>query len=210
VTSLPPALGQVSILLVAGILGPEVAGAVFVAERTTRLVAVALSGLNQALAPEISSAFHGGNIAHVQRIASLAALASTAVAVAALLAFSTFGTLVLSIFEASYATPAMLQVLLVFCGGAVITSACGPVEVLLQLTGSERALLKTLLVVNFIGLGLTAVTTYLYGPLAAALSIAGSMVATNIVGVVVARRRIDIDPSLLGLFRQRATPGTRA
>src|SRR5690606_25224522 len=62
VTALPPALGQVSTLLVAAILGPEMAGGIFVADRTTRLVLLALTGINQAIAPEISSAYHGGRI----------------------------------------------------------------------------------------------------------------------------------------------------
>ena len=67
-TSIPPALAQVSTLLVAAILGPEAAGAVFVADRTTRLVLLALTGINQALAPEISSAFYGGDRRHGARM----------------------------------------------------------------------------------------------------------------------------------------------
>jgi O-antigen/teichoic acid export membrane protein len=202
VTSLPPALAQVSTLLVAGILGPEIAGAVFVAERTTRLVIVALSGINQALAPEISSAFHSGNIAHVQRIASLTALASTAVAVIALIGFWIMGDLVLGIFQASYATPTMVAVLLIFGAGAAVGSASGPVEVLLQLTGGQHILLNILLLVNPAGLALTALATYYYGPLGAAAGIAATNATWNVVAAISARRRINIDPSLIGLFRK--------
>ena len=201
VTSLPPALGQVSTLLVAGILGPEIAGAVFVADRTTRLVLLALTGINQALAPEISSAFHTGNKAHVQRIASLTALGSSIIAIGTLLVFCVFGYFILGIFDKAYATPTILLVLITYALGSTIATACGPVELLLQLTGSQNALLKILMTVNSIGLVITAGATYLFGPIGAAASIAATVAIWNIVAVIVARRRIGIDPSLLGLFR---------
>ena len=51
VNAVPPALGQINTLLVAAILGAEIAGAVFVAERTARLIDLPLNGINQVLAP---------------------------------------------------------------------------------------------------------------------------------------------------------------
>ena len=200
VTSLPPALGQVSTLLVAAILGPEIAGAVFVADRTTRLVVLALTGINQALAPEISGAFYGGNRNHVQRTTSLTALGSSAVAIAVLVVFWFFGTEILGIFDHAYATETMHMVLMVFGIGATVAAACGPMELVLQLTGLQHSLLKLLIVVNVIGLGLTAPMTYLFGPIGAAAGIAGTVVTWNILGVMIACRAIGINPSIVGLF----------
>lgn len=199
VTSLPPALGQVSTLMVAAILGPEAAGAIFVADRTTRLIVLALHGINQALAPQISGAFYSGDSRHVQRITSLTALGSLAIALPVLAAFWLFGPFILSIFEASYATPTMHAVLVVFGIGATIGTACGPIELLLQLTGLQHSLLKVLVVVNVVGLGITALTTYLFGPLGAACSIAGTVVTWNLIAVMIARRKIGINPSVIGL-----------
>jgi O-antigen/teichoic acid export membrane protein len=204
VNALPPALAQATTLLVALILGPEIAGAVFVAERTTRLVAVAMSGINQAIGPEIAAAFHNGNRPHVQQISSLSALVSTAVAIAALLAAWMLGDLLLGMFQPSYATPEMVAVLVTFAAGAALASACGPVEVLLQLTGQQHAFLRILLIVNPIGIAVTAAATFLYGPMGAALGIAATTVAWNVAATVVARRHIAVDPSLLGLLRLRA------
>lgn len=204
VTSLPPALGQVSTLLVAAILGPEIAGAVFVAERTTRLIVVALSGINQALAPEISAEFHGGRRAHVQRISGLSALAATAVALVALFGFWVLGGFVLALFEPAYATPTMVTVLLIFGLGAAVGSACGPVEILLQLTGEQHALFRILVIVNPVGLALTAVATTLWGPIGAGIGIAATTAAWNVLAVIHARRKMGIDPSLLGLLRRPA------
>ena len=90
VTALPPALGQASTLLVAAILGPEAAGAIFVADRVMRLAILALNGINQAIAPQIASTFHRGDRAHVQRITSLAAIGGFALALAMVLVFVLF------------------------------------------------------------------------------------------------------------------------
>jgi O-antigen/teichoic acid export membrane protein len=199
VTSLPPALAQVSTLLVAGILGPEIAGAVFVCDRTTRLVVLALTGINQALAPEISAAFYGGDKRHVQRITSLTALGSVVVALMILTCFWLLGPFILSIFDAAYATPVMHAVLVLFGVGATVAAACGPIELVLQLTGLQHALLKLLVVVNIIGLCVTAAATWLMGPAGSALAIAATVITWNLMAVAIARRRIGIDPSVLGL-----------
>jgi len=199
-TSLPPALGQVSTLLVAGILGPEAAGAVFVADRTTRVVLLALTGINQALAPEISSAFYSGDRQHVQRITSLTALGASVVALTILTAFVVFGTFILWIFDPAYATPQTHAVLIIFGIGATFATACGPIELLSHLTGLQNALLKVLMVFNAIGLLLTAVATYYFGSIGAASSIALTLITWNVVAVAMAKRRIGIDSSVLGLL----------
>jgi O-antigen/teichoic acid export membrane protein len=199
-TSIPPALAQVSTLLVAAILGPEAAGAVFVADRTTRLVLLALTGINQALAPEISSAFYSGDRGHVQRITSLTALGASAVALSILVVFLFFGTFVLGIFDPAYATPQTHAILMILGIGASFAAACGPIELLLQLTGLHNQLMKVLLIFNALGLAITAVATYSFGPIGAAASIAGTLIAWNVIAVVIARRRIGVDPSLLGLI----------
>jgi O-antigen/teichoic acid export membrane protein len=198
VTALPPALAQVSTLLVAAILGAELAGAIFVADRTTRLVILALNGINQALAPQISGAFYRGNKAHVQRITSLAACGGFILALLVLAAYTIFAGPILSIFNPSYATPALKATLIIFGIGATIGTACGPVELLLQLTGRQHALFKLLMIVNLVGLAVTAAATYLLGPVGAALSISGTIAAWTILGVLIARRTLGINPSIFG------------
>ncbi|HEV7718520.1 MAG TPA: lipopolysaccharide biosynthesis protein [Arsenicitalea sp.] len=199
-TSLPPALGQVSTLLVAAILGPEAAGAVFVADRTTRLVVLALTGINQALAPEISAAFHSGDKAHVQRITSLTALGSGIIALLILASFWLLGPFILSIFDPAYATPTMHAVLVIFGTGAAVAAACGPIELVLQLTGLQHSLLKLLVVVNIFGLAITALTAHLFGPIGAASSIGATVIIWNVTAVLISYRSIGINPSITGLF----------
>lgn len=200
VTALPPALSQASTLLVAVILGPEAAGAIFVADRIMRLAILALTGINQAVAPQISSSFHHGDRQHVQRITGLTAIGGFAVALLMLAIFVVFGKSILAIFEPAYATDTVHAVLVILGAGALVGTACGPTELLLQLTGLQQALFRTLVVVNATGLGLTALLTYGIGPIGAALGIAGTLMAWCITGVTIARRRLGIDPSIFGFL----------
>ncbi|TPW32839.1 lipopolysaccharide biosynthesis protein [Pararhizobium mangrovi] len=198
-TSLPAGLGQVSTLLVAAILGPTLAGPIFVAERTTRLAALALSGINQALAPQISASFYGGDREHLQKISGLTALGGFAVAAATLVVFVFFGRFVLAIFDPSYATATMHAVLVLFALGTAVATACGPVNLVMQLTGLQGTLLNLVVVANLVGLAATALGTWLFGPLGAAATMGATVAIWNVIAVVLARRAIGVDTSLLGL-----------
>jgi O-antigen/teichoic acid export membrane protein len=198
-------MSQASTLLVAVILGPEIAGGVFVAERTARLVEVAQTGINQVLAPEISAAYHNGRLAHVQRVSALTALASGAVSVAALLVFIVMGRFVLGIFDPSYDSPTLWGVLLILGAGTTIGCACGPVGVLLQLTGAQHSLLRILLVGQAVGLTATLVLTFTAGAIGAAVGVALTGVLQCVAALVVARRDLGVDPSIMGL---RLRPST--
>lgn len=202
VTSLPPAMSQASTLLVAAILGPELAGGVFVAERMARLVEVAQNGINQVLAPEISAAYHSGRADHVQRISALTALASTAISVAALLGFLVLGRFILGLFDPSYDTAWLWGVLLVLSAGTAIGCACGPGNVLLQLTGGQHTLLRIMLITHIVGTVLTVGLTYAFGPIGAAMGVAAIAVVEYVATVVVARRDINVDPSIFGLAQR--------
>ena len=200
VTALPPAFSQASTLLVAALLGPEAAGALFVADRVMRLAVLALNGINQALAPQISASFHRGEQAHVQRIVGLTAVAGFALALAMLVVFVLFGRQILAVFDPAYATGTMHMALIVLGLGALVGTACGPTERTMQLTGLQRELFHPLVVVNALGLCATAALTLWLGPLGSAAGMAGTMALWCVTGAAITRRRIGIDPSVLGFF----------
>jgi O-antigen/teichoic acid export membrane protein len=204
VNALPPALAQATTLLVALILGPEIAGAVFVAERSARLVEVAQSGINQVLAPEIAATYHTGRKEHVQRIVALAALAGTLVAIGALAVFGLAGELILSLFDQEYATSEYALVLVTFAAGTAVGCACGPVGVLLQLTGAQHALLRLQTIGYPLGLLATALLALAWGPIGAGLGSAAAWAGVCVAAVFLARRRLGIDPSIFGLFGRPA------
>jgi len=210
VTALPPALGQASTLLVAALLGPEAAGAIFVADRVMRLAILALNGINQAIAPQISGTFHRGDIAHVQRITSFAAIAGFTLALLMLLVFVLFGPAILAVFDPEYATGTMHVVLVILGLGALVGTACGPTELTMQLTGLQQALFKTLITVNTLGLTATAGLTLSLGPIGAALGMAGTMMTWCVIGALITRRRIGIDPSVFGFLTGQDAVAVRA
>lgn len=210
VTALPPALSQASTLLVAAILGPEAAGAIFVADRIMRLAVLALSGINQALAPQISGSFHRGDREHVQRIVAITAIAGFTLALATLVVFVLFGRPILALFDPAYATGTMHMVLIVLGLGALVGTACGPTELLMQLTGLQQALFRTLVGVNTLGLCATAVLTAATGAIGAAFGMAGTMALWCVIGAGIARSRIGIDPSILGFLAGQDADAVRA
>ncbi|MGD9480125.1 lipopolysaccharide biosynthesis protein [Shinella sp. G-2] len=210
VTALPPALAQASTLLVAGLLGPEAAGALFVADRVMRLAVLALNGINQALAPQISASFHRGERAHVQRIVGLTAIAGFALALAMLVVFILFGQPILAIFDHAYATGTMHAALVILGLGALVGTACGPTELTMQLTGLQRELFRTLIVVNTLGLCATAAFTLSFGPIGSACGMAGTMAVWCVIGAATTRRRIGIDPSILGFLSSEDAIAVRA
>jgi O-antigen/teichoic acid export membrane protein len=95
----------------------------------------------------------------------------------------------------------MVAVLIIFSLGATVASACGPIELVMQLTGAQNSLLKIVLVVNTAGLAVMALGAHLFGPLGAAVCIAATVATWNIAAVIAARRRVHIDSSVLGVFR---------
>nr|WP_298093975.1 lipopolysaccharide biosynthesis protein [uncultured Shinella sp.] len=209
VTALPPALGQASTLLVAAILGPEMAGGIFIADRIMRLAVLALNGINQALAPQISGLFHRGDREHVQRLTGLAAIGGFALALAMLLVFVLFGRPILAVFDPAYATATMHGALILLGLGALVGTACGPTELTMQLTGLQKELFRTLVVVNTLGLAATAGLASSFGPIGAALGMAGTMAVWCVLGAVITRRQIGIDPSVLGFFHGQDATAVR-
>jgi O-antigen/teichoic acid export membrane protein len=94
----------------------------------------------------------------------------------------------------------MHAVLVIFGTGAAVAAACGPIELVLQLTGLQHSLLKLLVVVNIFGLAITALTAHLFGPIGAASSIAATVITWNVMAVLISARSIHINPSITGLF----------
>ena len=62
-----------------------------------------------------------------------------------------------------------------------------------------------ILVVNIVGLAITALLTWQFGALGVAFGMAGTVITIALIGLMICRRKIGIDPSILGLFgSQRA------
>lgn len=204
VNAVPPALGQVNTLIVAGILGAETAGAIFVAERTARLIDLPLNGINQVLAPHISRNFYKHGAASVQRPASLAALAAFVLALGSMAFFALFGMQLLGLFDAAYVNRTNWTMLLIFGLSSTVAAACGPTALLLQLTGHQNALLRIFTLVSAAGIPLIALAAWSLGPIGAAAAISAVMIVANLWPLAIAFRSLRINPTVFGVRRKPA------
>ncbi len=198
VNAVPPALGQINTLLVAGILGAEIAGAIFVAERTARLIDLPLNGINQVLAPYISRNFYTRGAAALQQAVSVAAMVSFLIALIVMAIFAVAGMQLLGLFDAAYVTTTMWIVLLIFGLSSTLAAACGPTALVLQLTGHQNVLLQTFTIASIAGIPLVAVAAWQFGPIGAASAIALTMAAANLVPVRIAVRSLGVNPTIFG------------
>lgn len=203
VNAVPPALGQANTLIVAGILGAEIAGAVFVCERTARLIDLPLNGINQVLAPYISRTYHNDGAASLRRPAVLAALVSFAVAVGVMLIFAVAGIYLLGLFDAAYMNTTTWIALLIFGLSSTIGAACGPTALLLQLTGHQNVLLRIFTLAGAAGIPLVAFLAWQFGQIGAASGIALVFAFANLLPVRVAIRELGVNPTIFGWFGLR-------
>lgn len=203
VNAVPPALGQINTLVVAGILGAEIAGGVFVAERTARLIDLPLNGINQVLAPYISRNFYLKGAASVQHSVGVAAMVSFLIALCVMAIFALGGMQLLGLFDAAYVNTTMWIVLLVFGLSSTLGAACGPTALLLQLTGHQDVLLRIFTLASVAGIPLVAVSAWQFGPIGAAAAIALVFAVANLLPVRVAIRSLGVNPTIFGWQRRR-------
>ncbi len=198
VNAVPPALGQINTLTVAAILGAEIAGGVFVAERTARLIDLPLNGINQVLAPHISRNFHLKGAASVQHSVGVAAIVSFLIAVCVMAVFGFAGMRLLGLFDAAYVTTTMWIVLLIFGLSSTLGAACGPTALVLQLTGHQNVLLRIFTLASAAGIPLVAFAAWQFGPIGAAGAIALVFAVANLLPVRVAVRSLGVNPTIFG------------
>lgn len=199
VTTLGTAIPHLTTLIVAVLLGPEEAAAVFAAERTANLVSIGLIGINQALAPEISRSYHTGSIGEVARMTSATAAASTAIALIGLVGFFLFGDIAVSLFGIGAAHTDAVTALLILSVGQLVNAASGPNAWLLQMTGKTPPLLAILVLANVFGALLLVPLTISFGIVGAAVALTMTMILWNVLATITARRQLLVDPSVLGL-----------
>ena len=85
------------------------------------------------------------------------------------------------------------QVLIVLAIGQLINATCGPVGLLLNMTGHQKILMKVVLLVLILTLILNIVFVYQFGILGAAYATAISIAIKNAILVIVAKRKLNIN-----------------
>jgi O-antigen/teichoic acid export membrane protein len=197
VTTFAQALSHAVTLIIMVILGPEAAGMFFAAQRTALLISVALSGLNQVVAPKLSHAIHSGRTDVVRSLMKVTSLVGVAGALFSIFVFVLLGQHLLGIFDPAYASKEALIILFLLSIGQLFNAAAGPCGWLLQMGGRQHAYLRILFISNLFGLPLLALSTYGAGMYGAALAITTTTIIWNLLAVLEGRKALGIDSSIL-------------
>ncbi len=169
-------------------LQPEEIAQLAVAQRTALLVSFILMAVNMVVAPRFAALHAAGDLPALRKMAltavRLMALGATPV-VAVMLVFPEF---LMGLFGAGFTGGSpLLQVLAL---GQFVNVLTGSVGYLLSMSGHERDLRNTLLLVAPVSVAITFILVPLYGALGAAISTALAVGAQNLLAVYWVKRRL--------------------
>jgi O-antigen/teichoic acid export membrane protein len=189
-------------VVILGLLGYTAeSGQYFAALRTASLLSLLLLAGNLAAAPLMSAQYHAHDHAS---LAKTVRIVSAGVGVPSLLGLgflALIGRWLLALFDPSFVSA--YDVLLIIGAGYAFDAAAGPNAYLLQMTGHERAYLKTIALSYLLVVIAQLIFIPRYGLLGAAVPNALGMMFTASVCVYLNRKYLGIDPSIFGLLRRQ-------
>ena len=179
-----------------GILtGTDAAGLYFPVARMSELAAFGLLSANAIAAPMISELHTAGQRERLQRLLTLAAIGTSALTLVALLAFWLLGEWVLGLFGPAF--PAAYPALMVLLAGQVVNALCGPVGLVMTMTGHQDRASLVLVCGALLNVALNAALIPPFGLMGAAAASAITMAFWNLWMLMEVLRRHDgLNPSL--------------
>jgi len=180
-------------------LPPDEIAQLAVAQRTAMLVSFILMAVNMVVAPRFAALHAAGDLDGVRNMAltavRLMVLGATPV-VAVMLIFPEF---LMGLFGEGFAGGShLLQVLAV---GQFVNVVTGSVGYLLTMSGHEKDLRNTLLIVAPVSVAITFILVPLYGAVGAALSTALAVGAQNLLAVYWVKRRLGFNTLAVWRFK---------
>ncbi len=192
-------LNQTDIIMLGAIRGSDEAGIYSAASRVSNLVVFGLIAINAILAPMVSELYHTGRMEELQRIVTLAARAIFVFALMVSIILVVFGKFALSLFGAEFVVT-YVPLLILLCG-QIVNVLAGSVGLIMTMTGHQNqvgAIVAVSAVVNII---LNALLIPLLGLRGAAISTAFTMVLWNITMLVYVQRRLGINTTVIGSWK---------
>lgn len=199
-SSLVDATGQhLEVILVGLLLGPTSAAGYFAAGRLAAAFAMLSGGITNFAMRVVGKGYYSGRIREIQStLRKLAAGASIAVLVG-VAGIAWLGQELLSLFGPGYDD--YYTTLLLLAAGTGAFALGGPASAIIVLTGHEKTHAIVLGTAVAARLAAVSAAAVLYGAEGAAFAYCLSMALTAVVLVVVARRRVGLDPSILSFVR---------
>ncbi len=195
---------NLTVVILGLLLSPEATGPVFAALRIALLLNLFLLAANMVASPTISRFYHQGRYEELQRTCSAIALLASGTALVIFLVLIFFGDRLLELFGPGFGEAH--DVLLIVAGAYVVNTLTGPTSVLLELTGHERAAFRLLTGMNILSMAAMVPMTWAFGAPGAATCLALSIAGWNIQAVLYARRKVGLDPSVMGVFYKVKRP----
>jgi O-antigen/teichoic acid export membrane protein len=195
-------LNEIDKVMLGYLTGMEGVARYSVAFRIAALSLFAQQSVNTIAAPLIAEAYASKSKEELQRTVSSAALLTASASVLIVLVLALSGEWVLGLFGAEYI--ASFSALMILMLGNVVNFACGPVGYLLIMTGHEKDQAKILFVSMVLNI-LLNIPAIIYGGFIGAAIVTASITGSrNIVAWWIARRRLGVNASILGMvFAQK-------
>jgi len=181
-----PVQSQIGVLVVGFLLGAADVGAYFSAQKLSGLLAIISVGINQAIAPKISTAVAQGNLSELRHTFAISCIVGGVISFSVFAAYAVLGDFLLGIFDPAYSN--FHGVLLVLSLGHVVYNVSGPAALLLTFTGQERFVLAITTGAAILGTIAVCVCTVLFGVYGTAGAVAVTTLAWNLTFFYVAIR----------------------
>ncbi len=195
VTGVSALLSQVDTLVVGSMLAPADVGLFSLARRIATLLSFGLVAVNAVAAPRFSRLHRDGDHAALSDYVRHAARLATAVTILPAIGIAVFGRTILGWFGPEFVAAHTL--LDVFLFGQVVNASCGPVALLLSLTGHARVATQVFGVALIALLAGCVVFVPLFGILGAAVVSAIVLTGWNVTMVWIGSRRLGVRASIV-------------
>ncbi len=170
--------------------------------RITPLLVLATQAVGVRYGPRIAELRTAGETERLALVTRQVTLATTGFTVLAAAVLLTFAKPILGLFGPEFA--AVSRALWWVAAAQIVNGACGPVGLLLSMSGRASRTVGPQLFGLVVNLGVAAWLIPSMGAEGAAIALAAGIVCWNVAMLISVRRHLGEDPSLWGLWRARA------
>ncbi len=188
--------GQINTLLLGWLSSPEETGLFQPVARIAPLMLIGFHAVSVPFAPRVATFWEQGETARLHRTTWLVTLTTTGAAVLTCAAIVVAAPLILSAFGSAFLV--VTDAILVVAVAQIFNTACGPVGILLSMTGLQGSVARCQIagLTSSLLLGIWLIPRA--GAYGAAIALSGSVVVWNVLMLVAVKRILGFNPSLLG------------
>jgi O-antigen/teichoic acid export membrane protein len=186
---------KIPIFILSFYLGKSVVAVYDVAHKSAILISFLLNALNLSFGPHISNAFERKNYVYLRKIIKKSARIIFLASLPIFLIYLFFGEFFLKeIYGFEYVDSYIY--LMIICVGQLFNLASGSVGLILNMTSNHKLVFKANLYNLIFNLFLTLILVYYFDILGASIAYAFSIITLNIVLVIIAKRKLELNTTI--------------